>query len=101
MHEMTKEKSFDNANTIPVSILHKSIAGRYRSVRVADGSIEARCRFIKNASWDMILGPEVIKLFSCSTQLSMEFSLLIHMKMPTMFGIFILISREIFMLSYV
>ena len=46
-------------------------------------------------------GPEVIKLFSCSTQLSMKFSLLIDMKMPTTVGIFIFISREIFMLSYV
>ena len=44
---------------------------------------------------------EVIKLFSCSTQLSMKFSLLINMKMPTIVGIFIFISREIFMLSYV
>ena len=35
----------------PVSILHKSIAGRYRPVRIADGPITARCRFIKNASW--------------------------------------------------
>ena len=35
----------------PVSILHKSIAGRYRPVRVADGPITARYRFIKNASW--------------------------------------------------
>ena len=35
----------------PVSILHKSITGRYRPVRVADGAITARCRFIKNASW--------------------------------------------------
>ena len=35
----------------PVSILHKSIAGRYRAVRVADGPITARCRFIKNDSW--------------------------------------------------
>ena len=31
---------------------------------------------------------EVIKLFSCSTQLSMKFSLLINMKMPTIVGIF-------------
>ena len=31
-------------------------------------------------SWS---GPKVIKLFSCSTQLSMKFSLLINMKMPT------------------
>ena len=46
-------------------------------------------------------GPEVIKLFSCSTQLSMKFSLLINMKMPTIVGIFMFISREIFTLSYV
>ena len=32
-------------------------------------------------------GPEVIKLFSCSTQLSMKFSLLINVKMPTIVGI--------------
>ena len=67
-------------------------------------------------------GPEVIKLFSCSTQLSMKFYLLInsvllistvvfllssaeskifsaYMKMPTLVGIFIFISRENFMLS--
>ena len=36
---------------IPVSILYKSIAGRYRPVRVADWPITARYRFIKNASW--------------------------------------------------
>ena len=35
----------------PVSILYKSIAGCYRPVRVADGPITARKRFIKNASW--------------------------------------------------
>ena len=28
-------------------------------------------------------GPEVIKLYSCSTQLSMKFILLINVKMPT------------------
>ena len=32
-------------------------------------------------------GPEVIKLFSCSTQLSTEFILLINVKMPTIDGI--------------
>ena len=37
-----------------LSILYKSIAGRYRPVRVADGPITARYRFIKNAS----LGPD-------------------------------------------
>ena len=34
-----------------MSNLYKSIAGRYRPVRVADGPIKARFRFIKNASW--------------------------------------------------
>ena len=46
-------------------------------------------------------GPQIIKRFSCSTQLSMNISLLINMKMPTMVGIFIFSSRETFMLSYV
>ena len=46
-------------------------------------------------------GPDIIKLFSCSTQLSMKISLQINMKMPTIVGIFIFISREIFMLSNV
>ena len=41
----------NSETTIPVSILYKSIAGRYRPVRVADGPIMARYRFIKNASW--------------------------------------------------
>ena len=30
----------------PVSTLHKSTAGRYRPVRVADGPITAHCRFM-------------------------------------------------------
>ena len=40
----------------PVSILYKSIAGRYRPVRVADGPITARYRFIKNAGWEAVRG---------------------------------------------
>ena len=37
-------------------------------------------------------GPEVIKLFSCSTQLSMKFFLLINVKMPTIVGILTFMS---------
>ena len=37
---------------IPVSILRKSISGRHRPVRVADGPMTVRCRFTKNARWD-------------------------------------------------
>ena len=38
--------------------------------------------------------PEVLKLFSCSAQLSMKFALLINMKIPTIIGIFVFISIE-------
>ena len=44
-------------------------------------------------------GPEVIKLFSCSTQLSMNFFLPINVKMPTMVGILTFMSRKISILS--
>ena len=37
-------------------------------------------------------GPEVIKLFSCSTQLRLKFILLINVKMPTIVGILTFMS---------
>ena len=37
---------------------------------------------------------EVIKLFSCSTQLSMKFFLLINVKMPTIVGILIFMNGK-------
>ena len=36
--------------------------------------------------------PKVVKLFSCSTQLSMKFIMLINVKMPTIVGILTFIS---------
>ena len=38
-------------------------------------------------------GLEIIKLFSCLTELSMKFILLINVKMPAMVGILTFISR--------
>ena len=38
-------------------------------------------------------GPEVIKPFSCSTQLRLKVILLINVKMPTIVGILTFISR--------
>ena len=38
------------------------------------------------------LGPEVINVFPCSTQLSTKFILLINVKMPTIVGILTFIS---------
>ena len=40
------------------------------------------------------LDPEVIKLFSCTIQLSMKFFLLINVKMPTIVGILIFMSGK-------
>ena len=54
------------------------------------------CYELREVAW-----PQGYKSFSCSSQLSTKFSLLINMKMPTIVGIFIFISREICMLSYV
>ena len=41
----------------------------------------------------MYSGPEVIKCFSYSTQLSTKFILLINVKMPTIVGILTFINR--------
>ena len=52
---------------------------------------------VKNCHWSkcyLIPGPEVIKLFSCSTQLSMKFSPLIYVKMPTLVGILTYMSGK-------
>ena len=38
--------------------------------------------------------PEVVKLFSCSAQRSMEFILLINVKMPTIVGILTFMNRK-------
>ena len=39
-------------------------------------------------------GPRLIKLFSCSTQLSMKFFLLINVKMPAIVGILTFMSGK-------
>ena len=43
---------------------------------------------------DVKTGSEVIKLFPCSTQLSMKFFLLINVKMPTIVGILTFMSGK-------
>ena len=43
-------------------------------------------------------GPEVIKLFSCSTQLSMKFFLLINVEMPKIVGISTFMSMKNYIL---
>ena len=66
----------------------------YSSLGVASGKPSLH----ENATTDthffkfMISGPEVITLFSCSTQLSIKFVMLINIKMPTIVGILTFIS---------
>ena len=54
------------------------------------------CAVLSNASFCMPVkpGPEAIKLFSCSTQLSMKFPPLINVKMPTIVGILTCMSGK-------
>ena len=49
---------------------------------------------IVRLTWLSESGLEVIKLFSCSTQVSMEFFLLINVKMPTIVGILTFMSMK-------
>ena len=51
-------------------------------------------RFISVNNHKVTPGPEVIKLFSCSTQLSTTFFLLINVEMPTIVGISTFMSRK-------
>ena len=53
-----------------------------------------RCSYDGKHQEIKIPGPEVIKLFSCSTQLSMKFFLLINVKMPTIVGILTFMSGK-------
>ena len=59
----------------PVSILYKSIAVRYRPVRVADGPTTARYSFIKNASWVVVCMCSVVyfmnQVFLCILELTL------------------------------
>ena len=60
------------------------------------GTYLYKCSFFPKTIRDCnsVAGPEVIKLFSCSTQLSMNFFLLINVKMPTVVGILTFMSGK-------
>ena len=59
------------------------------------GAMEPRLRMKRfPPKVELESGPEVIKLFSCSTQLSMKFSPLINVKMPTIVGILTYMSGK-------
>ena len=53
---------FQLVGVIPASIFYKSISGRYRPVRVADGPITARYRFIKNAYCNVDMAVDVVTM---------------------------------------
>ena len=94
-NEKKSKKKIDHRSTTETK--QKKKQGKKEPLRDSSRQIEGQVYIIK---YIIQSGPEVIKLFSCSTQLSMKFSLLINMKMPTIVGIFIFMSRENFMLRY-
>ena len=49
--------------------------------------------FAESRIWN-IPGPEVIQLFSCATQLSLNFILLTSVQIPTIVGILTFVSRK-------
>ena len=59
------------------------------------------CRLRSDAVLFTWSDPEVIKLFSCSTQLSMKFILLINLKILTIFFKLLSCSTQLSMLSWV
>ena len=62
-HNIQFHNKIRKKNPYPVSILYKSIAGRYRPVSYPDGPITARYRFIKNADWVNICFLELLEGF--------------------------------------
>ena len=63
-----------------ISNIRRAIWGQYSGNFAA-----AKCKLYTRSD------PKVIKLFSCSTQLSTKFILLINVKMPTIVGIYCLL----------
>ena len=84
-----------NTNIILMSSLTLSVGIKTLNVRTLRpaGKLEELTRALDKYLWNTP-GPEVIKLFSCSTQLSMKFSPLIDVKMPTIVGILTYMSGK-------
>ena len=58
-----------------------------------------QCNYLINKA-SVMSWTEDIKLFSCSTELSMKFSLLIIVKMPTVVGTLTYMSRKMALKAY-
>ena len=67
---------------------------QYRKVSCSMEAPSSLLFFHFSKRWQFLIGPEVIKHFSCSTQLSMKFSLLINLKLQTIANSFLLNIAE-------
>ena len=74
---------------MPTGMLHTAKAGKNETYFIKAGPLVQLVACLTQEP-----GPEVIKLFICSTQLSMNFFLLINVKMPTIVGILTFMSRK-------
>ena len=75
-----------------VSSLMKSLKSFYGEKVVALGGVFLVEKGSAHLHIMVRPGTEIIKLFSCSAQLSTKFILLINVKMPTIVGILVFIS---------
>ena len=71
-------RNYHNKKEIRIPVIHMYITQYRLLFKGLKGQLYKRM--------NVCPGPEVIKLFPCSTQLSMKFFLLINVKMPTIVG---------------
>ena len=81
----------------PVTSQYTKVIGQTKQQNMPSKHIHSRERkhFMQQHPHEISKsGPEIVKLFPCSTQLSMKFFLLINVKMPTIVGILTFMSRK-------
>ena len=75
-------------------ILSTSVLSPYRILHFGKNGLQLEISVLISVLFAVQSGPEIIKLVSCSAQLSINFFLLINVKMPTIVGILTLMSRK-------
>ena len=90
-----KSKGFNEIKSVKVAIGNKEYITENQSQFNGDTKNDSIPKENKNKNCTTInSGPKVIKLFSCSTQLSMKFFMLINLKLLTMPNSFLLNIAE-------
>ena len=84
--------TLSECQTVWIQIRTNDLGTNYLQRLSADDKLPLARKELNAQTHQTQPGPEVIKLFSCSTQLIMKFILLKNVKMPTIVGILTFIS---------